>query len=90
MMDLVWKECRTRGLQVVADVHTHPAGYGQSSVDRSHPMIPERGHLALIIPSFAAREYLPGRIGIYEFLGQGRWADHSARGSDFFAVKGWL
>lgn len=86
-MNVVWSECRRRGLQVVADVHTHPGGFGQSDIDRGNPMIPERGHLALIIPGFAQRFCLPGKIGIYEFRGRDGWVDHSARGSQFFAVR---
>ncbi|MGC9955072.1 MAG: hypothetical protein ABSD21_12450, partial [Rhizomicrobium sp.] len=89
-MDLVWQECRSRSLQVVGDVHTHPGGYGQSSVDRANPMIPERGHIALIIPNFANRPYLPGEIGIYEFRGNGKWTDHSAFGQRFFRVRGFV
>jgi len=85
-IDLVWRECRRLGLVVVADVHTHPSGYGQSRVDQMNPMIPERGHLALIIPNFANRVYLPGEIGIYEFAGAGKWIDHSRRGASFFSA----
>jgi proteasome lid subunit RPN8/RPN11 len=85
--DAVWKECRRRGVQVVGDVHTHPGGFGQSEVDRANPMIPERGHLALIIPNFAREFCLPGDIGIYEFRGRDGWLDHSARGAEFFAVR---
>ena len=29
-MDVVWDLCRREGLEVVADVHTHPGGVGQS------------------------------------------------------------
>jgi proteasome lid subunit RPN8/RPN11 len=87
-MDLVWAECRRRGLEVVADVHTHPGGYGQSGIDRANPMIPESGHIALIIPNFANDEYLPGKIGIYEFNGRGRWTDHSTHGHKFFKIGG--
>jgi proteasome lid subunit RPN8/RPN11 len=86
-MDVVWNECRRRGLEVVADVHTHPSGFGQSDVDKANPMIPETGHLALIIPNFARRLYLPGNIGIYEFCGRDGWVDHSSMGSRFFAVR---
>ena len=86
-MDRVWAECRRLGLQVIGDVHTHPAGFGQSDIDRANPMIPERGHLALIIPNFARRLFLPGEIGIYEFRGREGWVDHSKRGSQFFAVR---
>ena len=88
-MDLVWSECRRRGLQVVADVHTHPGGAGQSDVDRANPMISERGHLALIVPNFAGKLYLPGKVGIYEFRGREGWIDHSRQGRRFFAV-GWF
>jgi len=89
-MDIVWQRCRDKGLEVVADVHTHPAGFGQSSIDRANPMIPERGHLALIVPNFADRTYKPGEIGIYEFLGKREgWANHSRAGRSFFAV-GWF
>jgi proteasome lid subunit RPN8/RPN11 len=86
-MDLVWSECRRRGLQVIADVHTHPGSPGQSDVDRANPMIPERGHVALIIPNFARKLYLPGQVGIYEFRGRDGWVDHSRKGSRFFAVR---
>lgn len=85
-MDVVWRECRRLGVKVVADIHTHPSGYAQSKLDQLNPMIPEKGHLALIIPNFAKRLYLPGEIGIYEFTDQGRWINHSKRGPSFFSV----
>jgi len=89
-MDLVWKVCRAAGLTVVADVHTHPGGCWQSSVDQANPMIPERGHIAIIVPNYADHRYFPGEIGIYEFLGQGKWLDRSSLGESFFAVRGLL
>jgi proteasome lid subunit RPN8/RPN11 len=89
-MDLVWRECRACNLQVVADVHTHPAGYRQSSIDKANPMIPEKGHIAIIIPNFAEGYYTPGQIGMYEFRGGGKWLDHSATGTNFFRLKGLL
>ena len=87
-MDQVWKECRARNMQVVADVHTHPCGYGQSGIDRANPMIPEKGHVALIVPNFADRYYGPDKIGIYEFRGSGQWKDHSGNGAGYFGVRG--
>ena len=87
-MDEVWRVCREKRLQVVADVHTHPFGFGQSGVDRANPMIPEKGHIALIVPNFADRYYGPGDIGIYEFRGIGQWTDHSRKGPRFFSVRG--
>jgi proteasome lid subunit RPN8/RPN11 len=86
---LVWQECRDLELTVVADVHVHPGSFGQSASDRHNPMIPEVGHLALIIPHFAARARLPGSIGIYEYLGGRRWRDHSAKGQQFLHIGWW-
>lgn len=85
-MDLVWRRCAELGLSVVADVHTHPGGYGQSDIDQAHPMIPQSGHLALIIPNFADRDYEPGGIGQYEFLRPTAWRDHSRSGPAFFKL----
>ena len=88
-MDLVWARCEAEALQVVADIHTHPGGYGQSGVDQAHPMIPQRGHLALIVPNFADRTYRPGGVGLYEYQGHNGWIDHSQHGTDFFRL-GWI
>ncbi len=85
----VWQHCRDKGLTVAADVHVHPGGYGQSASDQHNPMIAEAGHLALILPHFAARRPEPGRIGIYEYLGARKWRDHSRRGRQFFHVGWW-
>lgn len=87
-MDVVWDLCARRGLQVVADVHTHPGrGFGQSQTDNDNPMIPEVGHVALIVPNYADATYLPGRIGIFEYRGRRQWIDRSDRGSRYFAVR---
>lgn len=88
LMDTVWRRCEALGLEVVADVHTHPGGYGQSRTDQAHPMIPQRGHIALIIPHFAKRLFMPGEIGIYEFRGEDGWLNHSRDGKAFFGVTG--
>jgi proteasome lid subunit RPN8/RPN11 len=86
-MDIVWELCRRKGLEVVADVHTHPGGFGQSQTDRDNPMIPEIGHIALIVPNFSAGSYPPGDIGIYEYRGRRQWIDRSAEGQSYFAVR---
>jgi proteasome lid subunit RPN8/RPN11 len=85
----VWKHCRENDLEVVADVHVHPGGYGQSSSDKANPMIAEAGHLALILPHFARRRTRPGSIGMFEYQGGRRWADHSRAGAAFFYVGWW-
>lgn len=88
-MDEVWRLCKARGLQVVADIHTHPGDwYGQSRIDQANPMMPEQGHLALILPNFADRVYAPGEFGIYEYRGRDGWIDHSATGRRFMHIGG--
>ncbi|HQS18123.1 hypothetical protein [Reyranella sp.] len=83
----LWEICRARGYGVVADVHVHPGGYGQSTSDQANPVMPRSGHIAFILPNFARGRPRPGAIGMYEFLGAGRWADHSKRGTAFFRVR---
>ena len=82
----LWEHCRTRGYGVIADVHVHPGGYGQSGSDQADPVMPRAGHLAFIIPHFARRETQPGGIGMYEYLGNGAWQDHTAKGLSFFRL----
>ncbi|WP_395015318.1 hypothetical protein [Dongia sp.] len=88
-MDKVWERCRALRQDVVADVHTHPMGFGQSAIDQANPMMPEVGHLALIVPRYANKLYFPGDIGMYEFRGRDGWLDHSHLGQTFFKLKGW-
>lgn len=82
----LWEICRARGYGVVADVHVHPGHYGQSRSDQENPVIPRKGHLAIIIPDFARADALPGTIGLYEHLGNSAWIDHSSKGSRFFRL----
>jgi hypothetical protein len=69
----LWDLCKQRHLTVVADVHVHPGGAGQSASDQAHPMITRSGHLALIIPRFAGSPVRRTEIGIYRYLGARRW-----------------
>jgi hypothetical protein len=84
----LWEICRARGYGIVADVHVHSFGYGQSASDRANPVMPRAGHIAFILPNFARHRPRAGTIGIYEFLGGSRWADHSKSGTKFFRA-GW-
>jgi hypothetical protein len=68
-------------------VHTHPGGARQSSSDRAHPIIARAGHLALIVPNFAALPVKREALGIYRYGGAGRWEtvpDHRHR--EFFHI----
>jgi hypothetical protein len=83
----LWEICRARGFGVVADVHVHPFGYSQSESDQANPVMPRTGHLALILPDFARNCPRPGTIGIFEFLGNAAWREHSSKGERFFRIK---
>lgn len=78
-MARAWDHCYRTGLQVVGDVHTHPAWPQQSDSDRAHPMVSVAGHVALIVPFFAQRQPRPADLGVHLFLGEGRW--HSRFGA---------
>jgi hypothetical protein len=69
----LWAICRRRRLTVVADVHVHPGGSGQSASDKAHPMITQANHLALILPDFARLPMPREEIGIYRYLGDQAW-----------------
>lgn len=73
----LWALCRERSLTVVADVHTHPGQAFQSTSDRSNPMVAREGHVAIIIPNFAAPPVRDAEIGIFEYCGAHRWHDRS-------------
>ena len=88
-LGMVWQKCRDSKMAVVADVHVHPGPFGQSPSDRDNPMIPQAGHLAIIIPDFAVRSRLPGGIGVYEYLGARQWRDYSSNGKRIFHVGWW-
>jgi proteasome lid subunit RPN8/RPN11 len=72
-MARAWGRCYATGLQVVADVHTHPMGPGQSVTDRAHPIVSVAGHVALIVPYFAMRNPQPDELGVHVFEGAGKW-----------------
>ena len=71
----LWKHCRTRELQVIGDVHTHPGPHvRQSAIDQRHPMIPVAGHTAIIVPHYARTPWWAlDDVGVYEYLGNFEW-----------------
>ncbi|GLS37305.1 hypothetical protein GCM10010869_28980 [Mesorhizobium tianshanense] len=73
----LWVHCRKTGRDVVADVHVHPGGFGQSASDKANPVMAEIGHIAFILPNFAARATTPSGIGVYEYRGARQWRDRS-------------
>ena len=83
----LWALCKARGLTVVADIHVHPGGAGQSASDRAHPMIARAGHIALILPRFAVAPQPRTEVGIYRYRGGKQWTAVSvAERQSFFHI----
>jgi proteasome lid subunit RPN8/RPN11 len=76
----LWEVCRNEGMTVVADVHTHPFGPGQSRSDRENPMVALKGHVALIVPRFAKGNPRPRDLGLYVYQGNHQWVSYSGSG----------
>jgi hypothetical protein len=73
--------CRRDGLQVAADIHTHPLhDVRQSPTDAAHPMTALRGHIALIAPRYARGVTSPADLGVHVLQAGGQW--QSAYGRD--------
>ncbi|MDI5925217.1 hypothetical protein QBK93_11070 [Rhizobium leguminosarum] len=86
----LWAVCRERGLTVVADVHTHPRGAGQSKSDKTNPMVARAGHVAFIVPNFSQPPVEMSDVGIYQYCGEHQWANRSGRlWSRFFYTGVW-
>jgi hypothetical protein len=75
----LWEICRKAGLQIVADIHVHPFGAGQSYADKTNPMVAQRGHLALILPNFARPPINLAAVGFYEYHGAHQWRELGGR-----------
>ena len=86
-MNSVWETCARSGLQVLADVHTHPAKSGQSRSDRNFPMVAMRGHIALIVPNFARSALDLGGVGQYRYEGAKRWKVSPSPSLGFFSIR---
>ena len=78
---ILWKYCLDNNLIVVADVHTHPHKWtGQSLADMQHPMILQKGHIALIVPNYAQGRINSLRgVGVYEYQGDKKWKSYQLK-----------
>ncbi|WP_317735436.1 Mov34/MPN/PAD-1 family protein [Burkholderia pseudomallei] len=85
----LWTHCRKTGRSVIADVHVHPGGFQQSPSDQDNPIVAEIGHIAIILPDYAASATRPGSIGVHQYLGSRRWRDRSFERPSPFHVGWW-
>jgi len=81
----LWDHCQRHSLVVVADVHTHPTDWtGQSESDRTHPMVAVKGHIALIVPDYAAHNDSPlNGATVYEYKGNHKWKTFKGKSAPF-------
>jgi len=73
----LWRICNQRSQRVVADIHTHPKDAFFSITDRQHPMIPEIGHTAIVLPNYAHGEFSLTELGLYVYQGSFKWHEYS-------------
>lgn len=85
----LWAECRRRKLSVVADVHVHGGSAHQSESDRTNPMVARAGHIAIIVPDFAAWPIPPDGLHIYEYRGSHSWTDRTREAPTYFYRGYW-
>lgn len=77
----LWDLCDAEQRRVVGDVHTHPGrGVRQSHIDAANPMIARRGHVAVIVPNYAATSVRADEVGLHRYDGDGwqSWFDRDA------------
>lgn len=86
----LWDICETRGCQVVGDVHTHPENAFFSGADRAHPMISQEGHVAVVLPGFAMKDFDLGTVGVYVYRGSHQWESFEPGAAGQALYVGWL
>lgn len=85
----LWELCRSTGLSVIADIHTHGGSAFQSEADRRNPMVARTGHLAVIVPRFARGPVWRHRLGLFRYEGSHRWTDMSGWQARGFLKTRW-
>lgn len=73
-VNVLFKMLRDKGLQIIADIHTHP-GYwvDLSLIDRESPIEYRVGLLAVVFPNFARLPMDIEKVGFHEYLGKSQW-----------------
>ncbi|MGE3637364.1 MAG: hypothetical protein AB7G28_02315 [Pirellulales bacterium] len=84
----LWQLCRERRKTIVADIHTHPGTAFQSPSDIANPMVAQPGHIAIIVPYFAASPVHAEHLGIYEYRGRHQWINRTYPMTHHFLYTG--
>lgn len=83
------EEARSLGLDVVADIHTHPREAFFSLTDRQNPMVPRVGHLAFVVPNYATGNPSVEECAMYRYAGNHEWDDLATSGRDRHVYVGY-
>lgn len=76
----LWGLCKSEGVQVIADLHTHPGDFvQQSSIDRANPLVSLAGHVAVVVPHLASEAVEPNDCGVHLYLGAHQWRSRYGR-----------
>ena len=86
----LWDICEKERLQVVGDVHTHPAQAFFSDADRAHPMISQAGHVAIVVPDYGTGSPTVNTVGVYVYEGSHRWRSFEPGSAEKKVYVGWL
>lgn len=75
----LWDICDAEKRVVIGDIHTHPGHcVQQSGIDAENPMVAQKGHVAVIVPDFAARMIETHEVGVHRYDGRG-WQTWTGR-----------
>lgn len=74
VVNKIYQVLRNEGLQIIADVHTHPGGNVEmSNLDKNHPIEYRIGLLSIILPNFGFAPVTLRNTGFHEYLGNDKW-----------------
>jgi proteasome lid subunit RPN8/RPN11 len=74
VVNKIYQVLRKEGLQIIADVHTHPGrDVEMSDLDKNHPIEYRVGLLSLILPNYGFPPITLRNTGFHEYLGNDMW-----------------
>lgn len=71
----VVREIRKRGLEIIAEIHSHPGQWvGHSLIDDENPFVLAEGNISIVVPYFARKGMEPlWKCGVHIYSFRGGW-----------------
>ena len=63
------------GLEIVAQLHSHPGSAYHSDTDDSFPVATTVGCLSVVVPNFAVEPFAVSSCAVYRLMPSGQWAE---------------